>query len=92
MKKKYVTPDGFTCPECGYACTIVPLDNSFSYSGTHCTAGRSGVHRPAGYGMPVTDCCEVFVEAEEDDIEPDYEPWDDEDAPRRLGGRYYRGW
>jgi hypothetical protein len=61
-KPGYDTPDGTICPECGEPCYIVPLDNSFDYSGTHCTHGRSGTHRPDGYGSPVSDCCEVPIE------------------------------
>ena len=51
------------CEDCGQPCSSVPLDNSFSYSGTHCTGGHSGTHRPAGYGSPSSDCCgaEVFT-------------------------------
>lgn len=63
---KYGTPEGTTCPECGEFCVIVPLQNEFSYSGTHCTHGRVGVEYPAGWGSPVSDCCEADMEAEYD--------------------------
>jgi hypothetical protein len=68
----YKTPDNFLCPACNQPCTIIAWDNSFSYSGTHCTAGRDGIHYPAGYGSPVTDCCEAEVPNAEMD-EPDYD-------------------
>jgi len=73
MKKLpiYITPDDFICPACNCPCTIIALDNSFSYSGTHCTAGQPGVHYPSGYGSPVTDCCEADVPNAKLD-EPDY--------------------
>ena len=47
------------CTQCGKPCGIIPLDNSFDYSGTHCTMGLGGTHYPAGYGTPVSDCCEA---------------------------------
>lgn len=64
----YITPKGFVCPECGNPCTIVPCDDSFSYSGSHCTSGQGGIHYPSTYGSAMTDCCEVFVyDIEEED-------------------------
>jgi hypothetical protein len=63
---KYNTPIGFCCPECGEECSIVALDTSFAYSGTHCTNGMSGIHYPQDYGIPVTDCCEAFIEDAEE--------------------------
>ena len=57
----YVTPEGFVCPECNEECEIIPLDNSFSYSGTHCTNGIGGTEYPDDYGSPVTSCCEIEV-------------------------------
>jgi len=68
----YKTPPDFLCPACNQPCRIVALDNSFSYSGTHCTHGQSGVHYPSGYDSPVTDCCEADVPDAELD-EPDYD-------------------
>jgi hypothetical protein len=53
------------CPECGELSEIIPLDNAFSYSGTHCTHGQGGTHYPSDYGSPVTACCEAPVD--EDD-------------------------
>ena len=47
------------CSACNQPCTVVALDNSFDYAGTHCTYGRAGTHRPEGYGAPVSDCCEA---------------------------------
>lgn len=63
MKKlsNYITPQNFLCPACNQPCTIIALDNAFDYSGTHCTAGKSGIHYPSSYGSPVTDCCEADV-------------------------------
>jgi hypothetical protein len=68
----YKTPPDFLCPACNQPCRIVALDNSFSYSGTHCTHGQSGIHYPFDYGNPVTDCCEADVSDAELD-EPDYD-------------------
>lgn len=53
------SPEDITCSDCGEECRAVPLDNSFAYAGTHCTGGKSGIHKPAGYGEPVSDCCEA---------------------------------
>ena len=52
------------CRDCRQPCKVIPLDNSFDYAGTHCTGGRPGTHYPAGYGDPVSDCCEAEVEDE----------------------------
>ena len=68
----YHTPDNFICPACHKSAKIIALDSSFSYAGTHCTGGRSGIHYPSDYGMPITDCCEVEV-PEAEIIEPDYD-------------------
>jgi len=74
MKKlpTYITPENFLCPACNQPCRIIALDNSFDYAGTHCTYGQSGIHYPAGYGSPVTDCCEADVPDAEIN-EPDYD-------------------
>ena len=56
------SPDDAICTDCKEECLVVPLDNSFTYAGTHCTGGRSGIHKPAGYGDPVSDCCEAMCE------------------------------
>lgn len=53
------TPD---CPECGEPCSAVKIDDSFSYSGTHCTGGQGGIHRVPVYY--VSDCCEAVIEEE----------------------------
>ena len=50
------------CTECGEECFVKNLDLSFSYSGTHVTGGRSGIHYPAGHGDEVSDCCEAELE------------------------------
>ena len=52
------------CPDCGEPWEIVPLDNSFDYSGTHCTFGNSGTHYPDDYGRPVSDCCDAEMEVD----------------------------
>lgn len=56
-KVYYQTPEGTICRCCRIPCNVVPLDNSFDYAGTHCTGGVGGVHYPAGYGSPASDCC-----------------------------------
>ena len=59
----YSTPPNFTCPECGELADIVGDDNSFDFSGTHCTHGQSGTHYPEGWGAPICSCCEAPLEA-----------------------------
>ena len=58
-----------TCNDCGEECQIIGIDDSFDYSGTHCTYGRSGTHRVPVY--PGSDCCEAdtteHYQGEEDD-------------------------
>lgn len=54
----YTTPDNQRCPDCGEPCTIIALDDSFDYSGTHCTGGIAGTYYPSDCGTPVSDCCE----------------------------------
>lgn len=79
-KPSYYTPEGTVCPDCGEPCRIVALDNSFSYSGTHCTHGLGGVHYPAGWGSPVSSCCEADMQCDVvdearwvgDDVEVDF--------------------
>ena len=63
----YHTPRFTKCPACGKFCYIVPLLNEFDYSGTHCTFGRPGIHYPAGWGRPVSSCCEADMEGATDD-------------------------
>ena len=60
-KTSYYTPKDWVCPICGEPGQIIPLDNSFYYSGTHCTGGRDGTEYPAGYGSPVcsSNDCEI---------------------------------
>lgn len=70
----YITPHNTICSACMQSTRVVPLNNSFSYSGTHCTGGVSGVHQPDGYGDPVSYCCEAVclhngVELEREDME-----------------------
>ena len=66
----------FWCKEPG--ATIIADDNSFSYSGTHCTGGKDGVEYPQGWGQAVCSCCGEPVEDAE---EVDYE--------QEESGRYY---
>lgn len=40
------------CLECGEECGTV--EETFDYSGTHCTGGRAGTHHT---GVYVSDCC-----------------------------------
>ena len=55
-----ITKDQFTiCPECKQECTIIEINDSFNYSGTHCTHGKAGTHQMPSYY--VSDCCEVEV-------------------------------
>ena len=48
------------CPECGQECKIIEQNDSFDYSGTHCTHGQAGTHRLPSYY--ISDCCEAEVE------------------------------
>jgi len=47
------------CLKCGEECILVKQNDSFYYSGTHCTNGQSGTHKMPSYY--VSDCCEVEV-------------------------------
>lgn len=58
----YSTPLEFVCPFCGEFSTIIPLQNEFSYSGTHCTGGRSEVHYPSDWGIPICSICEEPIQ------------------------------
>ena len=58
----YDAPPGTRCPSCGCFCRVVPLRNEFDYAGTHCTYGQPGIHYPAGWGSPVSDCCEADID------------------------------
>ena len=42
----------FKCSACGEPCEIV--EETFDYSGTHCTNGKAGTHHT---GVWVSDCC-----------------------------------
>jgi len=52
------------CRECGDPCSVV--EETFDYSGTHCTNGAGGTHHT---GIYVSDCClaDVVTEIGEDD-------------------------
>lgn len=58
MKKKDLSKITI-CPECGKECSIIEQDDSFAYSGTHCTGGKSGTHQMPTY--VISDCCEAEV-------------------------------
>jgi len=77
VKREYKAASNLRCPECHELCDVIPLDNSFSYSGTHCTGGRSGTHYPAGYGDPVSDCCEADLECDSEGECTGWEPDED---------------
>ena len=46
----------FYCSECGELCEIYA--ESFDYSGTHCTFGKSGTHYT---GVTLSKCCDADV-------------------------------
>ena len=50
----------YICPSCENVCQVLPIDDSFDYSGTHCSNGRSGTHHVEIYY--VSDCCESEIE------------------------------
>jgi len=51
------------CTECGEKCESV--EETFDYSGTHCTHGKPGTHHT---GIYVSDCCLAeFVEVDGDE-------------------------
>ena len=59
-------PTNLECPKCGKVCEIREDDPSFSYSGTHCTHGKSGIET-----LPLewySECCEADM-AEELDMD-----------------------
>ena len=45
------------CTDCGDPCEVV--EETFGYSGTHCTNGISGTHHT---GVWVSDCCGAETE------------------------------
>lgn len=47
------------CKGCGHYCETYVEDLSFSYSGTHCTHGKSGTH--VEYGDTLSVCCDEEV-------------------------------
>jgi len=49
-----------TCPKCKQECRLIKVDDSFDYSGTHCTNGKAGTHHVPVYY--ISDCCEVEIE------------------------------
>lgn len=71
----YETPENFTCPSCNHLCKIIPLENEFDYSGTHCTGGKSGTEYPSSWGNPVTDCCETLCADEMLDAFDPHSAW-----------------
>jgi len=56
----------YKCNGCSEICEPVLVDMGFSYSGTHCTHGRSGFHSDK---RMVSDCCDDdFEEVEHDEV------------------------
>ena len=43
------------CDSCYEPCKVVTYDNSFDYSGTHCTGGQAGTHHQYD---ELSSCCE----------------------------------
>ena len=85
MRNNYIKPDNWVCPVCGEQAEIVPLDESFDYSGTHCTFGRSGTYTPPGNGRPVCSANECSVEDVDIDV---YEPEEDRHGGYRNDREY----
>lgn len=52
-------PPNCRCLECGELCEIE--EETFDYSGTHCTGGKDGVHHTGHY---VSVCCDGDYEVE----------------------------
>jgi len=42
----------YICEECGEECSI--FEETFDYSGTHCTNGEGGTHKTGGW---YSECC-----------------------------------
>ena len=53
--------DIFICDSCGKECK--PIEDTFSYTGTHCTHGRSGTEKT---GDILSDCCHEEAVLKED--------------------------
>ena len=47
------------CPKCDKECKVIEMDDSFNYSGTHCTGGKSDTHHIPKYY--ISECCEVEI-------------------------------
>ena len=47
----------FTCLECGKPCAIT--EETFDYTGTHCTHSKPGIERTGVYS---SDCCDAEFE------------------------------
>ena len=70
-------PTCHVCPECGEECQVIEIDDSFDYSGTHCTGGMSGTHNVPVYYA--SDCCEALIEDYEHEEDPCYDDRDESD-------------
>ena len=81
------------CNHCKKECEEITYDDSFNYSGTHCTGGLDGTHHES---HKASDCCDYTVEddgiwvmcqcGEEREIHPDTEiEWLKCDACKRVG-------
>jgi len=56
-----------TCPHCHNQVTPEEQDDSFDYSGTHCTGGKSGTHHiPIYYTCPICEELLDFTPEEQD--------------------------
>ena len=54
----------YYCNECGGKCGVI--EETFDYSGAHCTHGRSGTHHT---GIWVSACCFADYEETFDELE-----------------------
>ena len=56
----------YVCVDCGKPCGL--YEETFDYSGTHCTGGIAGTHHTGHY---LSDCCgdgyKEYVECDEDE-------------------------
>jgi hypothetical protein len=67
-----VIMDKLICLDCKDECQIV--EETFDYSGTHCTNGNGGVHHTGHYS---SDCCNAeYMDADEYHEEQDEEEED----------------
>jgi hypothetical protein len=48
----------WACESCMMPCKKITIDESFDFAGTHCTHGKSGIHRQYADG---SDCCHDYI-------------------------------